>query len=165
MVSWTGGCHKMGERQYRGLRRRPQPHHNRWRIGRFDVGKCLDGFASLPGLFAQAMGSSGSVMGFKKVLTLKEAEQKGVEMAQKIAAQMVGKTDKTKGKASKKKAPKADIDMLRNLPAEELLKLASVKSLPVYNIDGYFFVEQPEVTFAKGNQTKVPLLVGGNNRR
>ena len=116
------------------------------------------------GLFAQAMGSSGSVMGFKKVLTLKEAEQKGVEMAQKIAAQMVGKTDKTKGKASKKKALKADIDMLRNLPAEELLKLASVKSLPAYNIDGYFFVEQPEETFAKGNQTKVPLLVGGNNQ-
>lgn len=116
------------------------------------------------GLFAQAMGSSGSVMGFKKVLTLKEAEQKGVEMAQKIAAQMVGKTYKTKGKASKKKAPKADIDMLRNLPAEELLKLASVKSLPAYNIDGYFFVEQPEETFAKGNQTKVPLLVGGNNQ-
>ena len=47
------------------------------------------------GLFAQAMGSSGSVMGFKKVLTLKEAEQKGVEMAQNIVAQMVGKTDKT----------------------------------------------------------------------
>lgn len=116
------------------------------------------------GLFAQAMGSSGSVMGFKKVLTLKEAEQKGVEMAQNIVAQMVGKTDKTKGKASKKKAPKADIDMLRNLPAEELLKLASVKSLPVYNIDRYFFVEQPEETFAKGNQTKVPLLVGGNNQ-
>ena len=116
------------------------------------------------GLFAQAMGSSGSVIGFKKVLTLKEAEQKGVEMAQNIAAQMVGKTDKTKGKASKKKAPKADIDMLRNLPAEELLKLASVKSRPVYNIDGYFFVEQPEETFAKGNQTKVPLLVGGNNQ-
>ena len=116
------------------------------------------------GLFAQAMGSSGSVMGFKKVLTLKEAEQKGVEMAQNIVAQMVGKTDKTKGKASKKKAPKADIDMLRNLPAEELLKLASVKSRPVYNIDGYFFVEQPEETFAKGNQTKVPLLVGGNNQ-
>ena len=116
------------------------------------------------GLFAQAMGSSGSVMGFKKVLTLKEAEQKGVEMAQKIAAQMVGKTDKTKGKASKKKAPKADINMLRNLPAEELLKLASVKSLPAYNIDGYFFVEQPEETFAKGNQTKVSLLVGGNNQ-
>ena len=115
-------------------------------------------------LFAQAMGSSGSVMGFKKVLTLKEAEQKGVEMAQNIVAQMVGKTDKTKGKASKKKAPKADIDMLRNLPAEELLKLASVKSLPAYNIDGYFFVEQPEETFAKGNQTKVPLLVGGNNQ-
>ena len=116
------------------------------------------------GLFAQAMGSSGSVMGFKKVLTLKEAEQKGVEMAQNIVAQMVGKTDKKKGKASKKKAPKADIDMLRNLPAEELLKLASVKSRPVYNIDGYFFVEQPEETFAKGNQTKVPLLVGGNNQ-
>ena len=96
------------------------------------------------GLFAQAMGSSGSVMGFNKVLTLKEAEQKGVELAKQIG--------------------KKNIKDLRALPAEELMKLAAVKAVPTYNIDGYFLTEQPTETFAKGNQTKVPLLVGGNNQ-
>ena len=96
------------------------------------------------GLFAQAMGSSGSVMGFNKVLTLKEAEQKGVELAKQIG--------------------KKNIKDLRVLPAEELMKLAAVKAIPTYNIDGYFLTEQPTETYAKGNQTKVPLLVGGNNQ-
>ena len=96
------------------------------------------------GLFAQAMGSSGSVMGFNKVLTLKEAEQKGVELAKQIG--------------------KKNIKDLRALPAEELMKLAAVKAVPTYNIDGYFLTEQPTETFAKGNQTKVPLLIGGNNQ-
>lgn len=96
------------------------------------------------GLFAQAMGSSGSVMGFNKVLTLKEAEQKGVELAKQIG--------------------KKNIKDLRALPAEELMKLAAVKAVPTYNIDGYFLTEQPTETFAKGNQTKVSLLVGGNNQ-
>ena len=96
------------------------------------------------GLFAQAMGSSGSVMGFNKVLTLKEAEQKGVELAKQIG--------------------KKNIKDLRALPAEELLKLAAVKAIPTYNIDGYFLTEQPTETYAKGKQTKVPLLIGGNNQ-
>ena len=96
------------------------------------------------GLFAQAMGSSGSVMGFNKVLTLKEAEQKGVELAKQIG--------------------KKNIKDLRALPAEELMKLAAVRNIPTYNIDGYFLIEQPTETFAKGNQTKVPLLIGGNNQ-
>ena len=96
------------------------------------------------GLFAQAMGSSGSVMGFNKVLTLKEAEQKGVKLAKQIG--------------------KKNIKDLRALPAEELMKLAAVKAVPTYNIDGYFLTEQPTETFAKGNQTKVSLLVGGNNQ-
>ena len=96
------------------------------------------------GLFAQAMGSSGSVMGFNKVLTLKEAEQKGVKLAKQIG--------------------KKNIKDLRALPAEELMKLAAVKAIPTYNIDGYFLTEQPTETYAKGNQTKVPLLVGGNNQ-
>ena len=96
------------------------------------------------GLFAQAMGSSGSVMGFNKVLTLKEAEQKGVELAKQIG--------------------KKNIKDLRALPAEELLKLAAVKAIPTYNIDGYFLTEQPTETYAKCKQTKVPLLIGGNNQ-
>ena len=112
------------------------------------------------GLFAQAMGSSGSVMGFQKIATLKEAEQKGVELAQQIAQEIGKKT----GKKVSKDFGKKNIKELRALPAEELMKLAAVKAVPTYNIDGHFLTEQPVETFEKGNQTKVPLLIGGNNQ-
>ena len=122
------------------------------------------------GLFAQAMGSSGSVMGFKKIATLKEAEKNGMELAQQIAKGLAQQGDKnasdktSSDKKATKKIAKLGIKDLRALPAEELMKLASVKSVPAYNIDGYFLTEQPVETFAKGNQTKVPLLIGGNNQ-
>lgn len=122
------------------------------------------------GLFAQAMGSSGSVMGFKKIATLKEAEKNGMELAQQIAKGLAQQGDKnasdktSSDKKATKKIAKLGIKDLRALPAEELMKLASVKSVPTYNIDGYFLTEQPVETFAKGNQTKVPLLIGGNNQ-
>ena len=96
------------------------------------------------GLFAQAMGSSGSVLGFQKVTTLKEAEQKGVELAGQMGCK--------------------NIKQLRALSAEELMKRAAVKSVPTYNIDGHFLTEQPVETFEKGRQAKVPLLIGGNNQ-
>ncbi len=111
------------------------------------------------GLFAQAMGSSGSILSFQKVTTLKEAEQKGVALAQQIAQQLANETGKKVGKNSGEK----NLKELRALSAEQLMKLAAVKNIPTYNIDGYFLTEQPVETFAKGNQTKVPLLVGGNN--
>ncbi len=95
------------------------------------------------GLFAQAMGSSGSVLGFKKIATLKEAEKMGTDLAKKMGCK--------------------NLKELRNLSAEELMKRAEVKSVPAYNIDGYFFTEQPYDVYAKGEQVKVPLLVGGNN--
>ena len=112
------------------------------------------------GLFAQAMGSSGSVMGFQKIATLKEAEDKGVALAQKILLEKGKKTGKKVGKDAGKKC----LNELRAMPAEELMLLARVRNLPVYNIDGYFLTEQPVEVFAKGNQTKVTLLVGGNNQ-
>ena len=112
------------------------------------------------GLFAQAMGSSGSVMGFQKIATLKEAEDKGVALAQKILLEKGKKTGKKVGKDAGKKC----LNELRAMPAEELMLLASVRALPVYNVDGYFLTEQPVEVFAKGNQTKVALLVGGNNQ-
>ena len=112
------------------------------------------------GLFAQAMGSSGSVMGFKKIATQKEAEEKGVQLAQKIAEKM----GKNTGKKVKKNIGMKNLNELRALPAEELMKLAGVRAVPVYNIDGYFMKEQPVDVFAKGEQTKVPLLIGGNNQ-
>lgn len=95
------------------------------------------------GLIHQAMGSSGSVLGFKKISTLKEAEAAGVEMVQKIG-----------GKSIKD---------LRGMSAEQLMKSAAVKSVPIYNVDGYFLLEQPVDVYAKGEQTKIPLLVGGNS--
>jgi len=126
------------------------------------------------GLFAQAMGSSGSVMGFKKIQTLKEAELQGVALAQEIAEKIAQQkesengNDKKNGKKNAKKVGKnvgmKNLNDLRALPAEELMKLASVKSMPSAIVDGYFLTEQPTETFAKGNQAKVPLLIGGNNQ-
>ena len=72
------------------------------------------------GLFAQAMGSSGSVMGFKKIATQKEAEELGVKLAQKIAEKM----GKNTGKKVKKNVGLKNLNELRALPAEELMKLA-----------------------------------------
>ena len=95
-------------------------------------------------LFARAIGSSGSVLGFHKVPTLKEAESAGVELAKKMGCK--------------------NLKALRAMPAEELLERADVKSVPKYNIDGHFFTEQPLTTFEQGRQTPVPLLVGGNNQ-
>ncbi len=95
------------------------------------------------GLFSQAMGSSGSVLGFKKIATLKEAEKAGEEKAKQIGCK--------------------SIKELRAMSAEELMEKAAVSSVPVYNIDGYFMMEQPYDVYAKGSQVKVPLLVGGNS--
>ncbi len=95
-------------------------------------------------LFARAIGSSGSVIGFQRISTLKDNERAGVETMKKIGCK--------------------NLKQLRAIPAEELLKLAAVKSKPNCNIDGYFFTEQPQETFAKGQQAKVPLLIGGNNQ-
>ncbi len=96
------------------------------------------------GTFAQAMASSGSMFGFSKILTLKEAEKAGEALAKKIGCK--------------------NLKELRALPAAELMKLADVKSMPASNIDNYFFTEQPVDTYAKGEQAKVPLLIGGNNQ-
>lgn len=95
------------------------------------------------GLIAQAMGSSGSVLGLRKVSTLAEAEKAGVEMAKKMGCK--------------------SLKDLRALSSEQLMKLAGVKSVPIYNVDGYFFTEQPEQTFAKGEQAQVPCLIGNNS--
>lgn len=96
------------------------------------------------GLFAQAMGSSGSVIGMKKVATLKNAEKSGLEVARKLGCK--------------------SINEMRTMPANELMEKANVRNIPMYNIDGYFWTKQPYDVFAAGEQTKVPLLVGGNNQ-
>lgn len=95
------------------------------------------------GLFAQAMGSSGSVVGFNKIPTLKEAEKAGEEKAKQIGCKSIAE--------------------LRALPATELMEKAAVNSVPVYNIDGYFLSAQPVDIYKNGQQMRIPLLVGGNS--
>ena len=95
------------------------------------------------GLFSQAMGSSGSVLGFNPIATLAEAEQAGMEKAKQMGCN--------------------SLEELRALPAEELMKRAAVNSVPIYNIDGYFMLKQTKEIYAKGEQMKIPLLVGGNS--
>ena len=95
------------------------------------------------GLFAQAMGSSGAVLNFNKISTLKEAEAAGEEKAKQIGCK--------------------SLKELRAMPAEELMEKAAVTSVPIYNVDNYFMPEQPVDIYAKGKQAQVPLLVGGNS--
>lgn len=68
----------------------------------------------------------------KKVPTLKEAEAKGLQLTKKIGCK--------------------DIKDLRAMSAEELMKKANVKSVPIYNVDGYFLTKQPYDVFANGEQ-------------
>lgn len=94
-------------------------------------------------LISQAMASSGSVLGSRPVLSLKEAEEAGVETTKRLGCK--------------------SIKDLRALSADELMKRAAVKSVPSYNIDNYFFTEQPTETYAKGEQAQVPCLIGNNS--
>ena len=95
------------------------------------------------GLFAQAIGSSGSVIADKRVKSLAEAEKAGVDMMRRMGHKSVKE--------------------MRNVPAKVLMKQANVRNVPVYNIDNHFLTEQPLVTYAAGRQMRVPLLVGGNS--
>lgn len=95
------------------------------------------------GLFAQAIGSSGSVIADKRVKSLAEAEKAGVDMMRRMGYK--------------------NVKEMRKLPADVLMKQANVRNVPVYNIDNHFLTEQPFATYAAGRQMRVPLLVGGNS--
>ena len=95
------------------------------------------------GLFAQAIGSSGSVIADKRVNGLAEAEKAGVDMMRRMGYK--------------------NVKEMRRVPAEVLMKQANVRNVPVYNIDNHFLTEQPFATYAAGRQMRVPLLVGGNS--
>lgn len=97
------------------------------------------------GLFAAAIGSSGSLMGALSAQTLSDAEHAGMALASEIGA--------------------PSVNALRALPAHDLLD-ATQGHPPQHftgTIDGYFLTQSPWQTFANGQQTRVPLLVGWNS--
>ncbi len=97
------------------------------------------------GLFAAAIGESGSLMGTLTPVPLSEAERAGVQFASKLG-------------------PKSLAD-LREIPAEQLLEATAdvgVGGFPLA-IDGHFLAGDPAAVFAAGTQARVPLLVGWNS--
>ena len=91
---------------------------------------------------AQAMGSSGSIVA-GKLPTLEEAEAAGIEMMKKVGC--------------------SNLAELRALPADTLLYRANLQGMPEANIDNYFLTEQPYETYKKGEQAKIPCLIGNNS--
>jgi para-nitrobenzyl esterase len=95
-------------------------------------------------LFAQAIGESGSLLGFRPPVPLATAEKNGVQFATSLGAKSLAE--------------------LRAMPASAIMEASSKPEsrFPV-TIDGYFFPRSPADLFTAGEQAKVPLLVGWNS--
>lgn len=111
------------------------------------------------GLFQKAIVESGPLPDFGlptlKMLTLSEAEQKGVEFARKL------------GIEQESQEPEKVLECLRAVPVEDILK-ASSRSDPLSVVDfgpvvdGHVLPEKPVQAFAHNRQHRVPLLIGVN---
>ena len=97
------------------------------------------------GLFAGAIGESGSLLGALPPVPLAEAEAEGGKFAEDIGATSLAE--------------------LRQISAMALLQAASGPGVPRFSstIDGYFFPKSPAEIYAGGRQAHVPLLVGWNS--
>lgn len=96
-------------------------------------------------LIAGAIGESGSLLGFREMPLLSEAEKVGLSFQKAIGA--------------------ANLDDMRRIPAGELLEISKRADIPSFSVivDGYFFPQKPGEIFSKGEQAQVPLLVGWNS--
>jgi len=97
-------------------------------------------------IIAGAIGESGSLLGLNPTSSLKDAEKAGADFGTSIKANSL-----------------AD---LRAIPADQLLKAtanAGFGRFPIC-VDGYFFPKAPLEIFEKGEQARVPLLVGWNSQ-
>lgn len=105
------------------------------------------------GLFQRAIMQSGvCVDGWSP--TLKEQEASGAAFATKVAGE-------TGGEAIEKRRA---IDKLRTLPADELVRIADKTGGMDWNpvVDGHVLDDQPLMVFQRGQQAKVPVVVGSN---
>ena len=96
-------------------------------------------------LFSKVIAESGSIVDNRTVInSLENAENLGLAVSQA--------------------AKGSNIASLRALSASKLLKIGTEgnprRFIPT--IDGYFFTENPYLSFAKGKQLPVPLLLGWN---
>lgn len=98
------------------------------------------------GLFAQAVGESGAVLGTFPPTPLAEAERNGARFADQIDAD--------------------GLQELRARSATRLLEQASKPDAPRFylTVDGDFFEQAPRDVYAAGEQAQVPLLLGWNSK-
>ena len=106
------------------------------------------------GLFAKAIGFSGTVADFRLGASeLKTAENDGAKFAKALGA-----------------PDKGGIDALRKKSAAELFKImmASEKLHAIEPrgpvVDGYAFPEQPSLAFKQGHEAQVPFIIGNTAR-
>ena len=97
------------------------------------------------GLFAGAIGESGSIMGALPPVPLADGEAQGAKFGAAVGAPTIAE--------------------LRAMPADKLLEAAGKQGMPRFSptIDGYFLPEAPAAIFAAGKQSHVPLLAGWNS--
>lgn len=98
------------------------------------------------GLFARAIGESGALIAPIAPVSLPELEKQDQAMVDKLGIDSLA--------------------ALRQLPAEKLLQATRAAGAVEAQvaIDGYLLSESPAVTFARGGQAKVPLLLGSNSQ-
>ena len=97
------------------------------------------------GLFAGAIGESGSVMGTMTPVPRAEAEKAGTHFTEKLGVKSLAE--------------------LRKIPAEKLLETTAEPGFGRFPlaVDGFFLTKSPVDVFAAGEQAHVPLLVGWNS--
>ncbi|MCY7359992.1 MAG: carboxylesterase family protein [Rudanella sp.] len=97
------------------------------------------------GLFARAIGESGSLLGILTPTALAEAELTGVSFATSVAA--------------------TSLVALRAMPAEKLLEATAKPGTLRFSvvIDGAFLTKSPVATVAAVEQAMMPLLAGWNS--
>jgi para-nitrobenzyl esterase len=97
------------------------------------------------GLFAQAIGESGALLGTSPLPSREEAEANGRRFADRVGAD--------------------SLRDLRALSASRLLEYAAKPDAPRFGpiVDGRFLPTAPAEVYAAGEQAAVPLLVGWNS--
>lgn len=100
------------------------------------------------GLFAGAIGESGSLLGPRSVAGREAAAQESLRFAAGVGA----------GDAP-------TLGVLRGMPAETLLASQGHTGVPWFRpaVDGWFFPRPLTEVFAAGDQARVPLLAGTNS--
>jgi para-nitrobenzyl esterase len=107
---------------------------------------CAQIVSPLPrNLFHGGIGESGSVLKFKSVVPLAEAEKLGLQYSETAGAH--------------------SLKELRAMSADQLLQTTAKPGMADFplDIDGYFFPESPLTLYKTGRVAKVPVVIGWNS--